>query len=96
MGNSEEEFPMDLFPVLYNELNSADDEHTDVSLTHETEWCLSAFKNGLLIWENVAGEGSPKHMHAVSREKVIILWQKLALGKISEIEQEPWQTGYGQ
>ena len=37
---------------------------------------LSAFKSGLLVWENVAGEGEPKHMKDISKEKVISLWKK--------------------
>lgn len=94
MGNSEE-LPLDALPSLYAELSEADGEHTDVSVTHETEWCLSAFGSGLLVWENVAGEGEPKYMSSVPREKVLELWRKLADGNIAEIDQEPWQPGYG-
>src|SRR5262245_36058483 len=35
------------------DIKTEDFEHSDVSLKHETEWCLSAFPSGLLIWENV-------------------------------------------
>lgn len=33
-------------------------EHFDIALKHETEWCLSAFPSGLLVWENVEVEGA--------------------------------------
>ena len=58
-----------------------DIEHPDVSLTHETEWCLSAFSSGLLIWENLEAEDeTAKHMRGVPREKVLALWLKLTEG----------------
>ena len=96
MGDSEIEIPIDSLSSLYDELSGADEEHTDVSLTHESEWCLSAFKSGLLVWENVAGEGEPKYMKNVPKEKVISLWQELTNGNITEIDNEQWNLGYGQ
>ncbi|MBT2788620.1 MULTISPECIES: hypothetical protein [unclassified Halomonas] len=96
MGEAEQNFSLDLLHTLYDELSGADGEHTDVSLTHESEWCLAAFFSGLLVWENVAGEGEPKHMKGISREKVLTLWKLLASGRIDEIDQESWVSGYGQ
>lgn len=95
MGASSMEFPIDSLPSLYSELSNSDAENTDVYLTHETEWCLSAFSSGLLIWENVAGEGDPKHMKATPEEKVIELWTKLSKGNIALIDEESWLPGYG-
>lgn len=95
MGNSDIEFPLESLPDLYEELSSSDSEHRDVSLSHESEWCLSAFSSGLLVWENVAGEGEPMHMRDVTKEKVIHLWSLLSKGSISEIDKENWLPGYG-
>ncbi|WP_449288394.1 hypothetical protein [Marinobacter salarius] len=95
MGNSDVEFSLESLPDLYAELSQADGEHTDVSLTHESEWCLSAFSSGLLVWENVAGDGEPKHMRCAPKEKVIELWSLLASGSIDEIEKQSWLPGYG-
>lgn len=95
MGNSDIEFPLESLGDLYAELDKADQEDTDVSLTHESEWCLSAFSSGLLIWENVAGEGEPKHMRNVSKDKVLELWSLLSRGSIEEIAQQDWVPGYG-
>ena len=95
MGNSDVEFPLSSLPELYAELSKADQEHTDVSVTHESEWCLSAFSSGLLVWENVAGEGEPRHMRNVPKAKTIELWSLLASGAIEVINNESWLTGYG-
>ncbi|WP_345856736.1 hypothetical protein [Shewanella algae] len=95
MGNSDIEYPLSSLPELYAELSQADQEHTDVSLTHKSEWCLSAFSSGLLVWENVAGEGEPRHMLNVPKEKILELWALLASGLIETINQESWRPGYG-
>ncbi len=73
-----------------------DPEHPDVALKHETEWCLSAFRSGLLVWENVEADAdNPRHMTDVPREKVLCLWVKLAQGDIAAVEAEPWLPGCG-
>ena len=95
MGESSIDFPLESLPALYDELSNSDSENTDVALTHESEWCLSAFASGLLVWENVAGEGEPKHLKRVAKEKVIELWALLSKGSISDIDNEQWLPGYG-
>lgn len=67
---------------------------TTRSLKHQSEWCLSAFEDGKLVWENVE-EGSAKHMRGVSRETTLRLWLALAAGDVVAIDREPWQPGYG-
>lgn len=93
LGGMESEPPLSDLPALYDELDSDDTEHTDVSLTHESEWCLSASRDGTLIWENL-GAGSPRHMTSVSRERTLALWARLAQGDLAAIEREPWRDGY--
>lgn len=95
MGNTDVEYPFSSLSDLYSELSQADQEHIDVSLTHESDWCLSAFSSGLLVWENVGGEGEPQHMINVPKEKILELWSLLASGSIEAINQENWQPGYG-
>jgi hypothetical protein len=93
-GDTESNPPMSCLENLLAELNDADEEHTDVSVKHESEWCLSAFPDGSLIWENVASEGVPRHMTNVPKVKIIELWMKLARGDIDLINSEPWLEGY--
>jgi|SRR5882672_8340555 hypothetical protein len=81
---------------LLQSLDIDDREHPDVALKHETEWCLTAYSSGLLVWEDVeAEEGAIRHMMSVPREKVLDLWLKLAQGDIAAVEAEPWLPGYG-
>ena len=104
-GGHERNPPVERLREILQELDieTEDLEHPDVSLKHETEWCLSAFLSGLLIWENVGGaredhdpesEDQPtRHMKGVSRQKVLELWLKLAASDIAAVEAEPWLPG---
>jgi hypothetical protein len=94
-GGSEPKPSVDRMREVLAELDGDDDdEHPNVSLTHESEWTLSAFPDGLVIWENAEADVA-RHMLHVSRVKVLDLWIKLSLGQIEAIEQEPWLAGYG-
>jgi hypothetical protein len=77
-----------------SELDARDDEHPDASLIHESEWCLSAFESGLLVWQNLE-RGEPRHMRDVPRDRVLQLWLALSRGDLSSIEKEAWMPGYG-
>ncbi len=81
--------------ALLQSLADSDDEHPDVALAHETEWCLSAFRSGLLILENLESDEDPQHMRDVSQERMLELWQMLAAGRISELRALPWLAGQG-
>jgi hypothetical protein len=94
-GGSEPMPSVDRMREVLAELDGDDDdEHPSVSLSHESEWTLSAFPDGLVIWENVEKDVA-RHMLHLSRQKVLELWTKLAEGQIEAIESEPWIQGYG-
>lgn len=76
------------------ELDIEDDEHPDVSLRNEEEWCLATFPSGKLIMENLE-EGDPMHMKGVSRDQVKKYWSLLAAGDLITLQKEPWAPGYG-
>jgi hypothetical protein len=95
-GATELNPPIERLRELLQSLEIEEKEHPDVALKHETEWCLSAYRSGLLVWENVDAEhNNAKHMKCVPREVVLGLWLKLARGDISAIQAEPWLPGYG-
>jgi hypothetical protein len=95
-GATELNPPIERLRELLQSLDIEEKEHPDVALKHETEWCLSAYRSGLLVWENVEAEhSSAKHMKCVPREAVLGLWLKLARGDIAAIQAEPWLPGYG-
>jgi hypothetical protein len=83
------------FPELLKELDAdlEDIEHASVSVTHESEWCLSALRGGYITFENLE-EGEPRHMSGLSPEKIVSLWRLLAEGNLDALESEPWQPGY--
>jgi hypothetical protein len=88
--------PQRVLAQLLASLDIVDPEHPDVSLRHESGWCLSAYPSGLLVWENVeAGAPPPKHMTGVSRERVLELWKMLAAGEIDRIAALDWRAGAG-
>jgi hypothetical protein len=95
-GATELNPPIERLRELLQSLDIEDKEHPDVALKHETEWCLSAFSSGLLVWENVEAKGNnAKHMKCVPREAVLGLWLKLTRGDIAAVQAEPWRPGYG-
>jgi len=94
-GATQEDTSVEGMRALLESLDIDDPEHPDVSLEHETGWCLSAFPSGLLVWDNVEEDDPPKHMPELSRERVLELWQMLAAGDIESISSQPWLDGYG-
>lgn len=53
MGSMESDPVGDWLDSLLIELDLVDDEHPDVAIVHESGWSLSAFRGGLVVWENV-------------------------------------------
>jgi hypothetical protein len=94
-GSGEDNPPFESLPRLYDELLSADREHGDVSvIDDESGWCMSAHRDGRLVFTNLARRGA-RHMMAASKERVVQLWIRLINGNIDELFAEPWQDGYG-
>ena len=95
-GSGEQDPPLEALARLVRELDEADAEHTDVSVMHESMWSLSAYKNGLVVWENVEEDDPrPQHMKGVPRDEVLRLFHLLAGGHLAAIHALPWQEGYG-
>ena len=93
-GGSDKNATVEKMREILAELDVEDIEHPDVALTHESGWCLGAYPSGLLVWEHLE-EGEPRHMRDISRERVLELWQRLAVGDFAAIELESWKPGYG-
>ena len=85
-----------VFAQLLDELeeNPEDEEHTSVSVIHESEWGLSCYRGGYATYEHVEGDGEPRHMTDLSRERMLSLMQQVANGALAKLEEEPWRTGY--
>lgn len=83
------------FPELLAELKTRphDEEHGQVSVTSDTEWCIAVSLSGTVTFENLQS-GDPRHMKQVPENKILELWRLLAEGDVASIEQEPWLPGY--
>lgn len=95
-GSMESDPSVEVLATLVKELeDSADLEHPDVSVSDESGWTLSAYRNGLVTWENVEDEEiEPRHMSNVARDQVVKMFETLATGDVETIEAYPWMPGY--
>ncbi|MEV0188161.1 hypothetical protein AB0I39_06435 [Kitasatospora purpeofusca] len=92
MGVAVDEPAPEAMSRVLDGLVNADDEHPDVSLSHESGWCLSAFRGGLLIWEDTESDSvAPGEIREVGREEVLRLFGLLAAGDIASVEALPWR-----
>jgi hypothetical protein len=80
---------------LLAELDAADREHPDVAVSVESGWTLSAFANGLLVWENVESDASPGHRAGLSRAEQLRVMTLLAVADLEAVEAMGWEPGYG-
>lgn len=83
------------FPALRRELDERpeDTEHCSVSVTHETEWCISVSRGGYVIFEHLE-DGEERHMRGVPDATILQLRTQLSEGNIAAIEQQPWAPRY--
>lgn len=95
-GVCESDPVLSTLPSLLDELceQPEDQEHTSVSVIHESEWGLGIYIGGYVTFENVEGEGEPRHMRDVPRPKLIEMMEALARGDLDALEREPWLAGY--
>jgi hypothetical protein len=92
-GAMESSPPLSVLSGLLDELERADAEHGDVSVTHESEWCISVSRSGYMTLEHLE-RGEPRHLRDISREQILDLWTKLARGDIQSVESAGWISGY--
>lgn len=95
MGRSIDEPSLAQMRTLLESLSVDDPEHPDVSLSHESEWCIGVYPGGLVVFENLETDEGPFHMRAVTNERVLELWQMLAAGCTQELLGLQWLPGYG-
>ena len=95
MGATIQSPGMDRMRNLLDSLATEDPEHPDVSLTHESGWCLAAFAGGLIVFENVETGDGPWHMRSVGADHILDYWRALADGHHERLLPLPWVDGYG-
>ena len=92
-GASEKGLSTERFSRLLDELSNADDEHPDVSVTHESEWCLTAYKSGFAVLENLE-DGQPVHAGPLDRATMVSPMLAVAEGRIGDAQSYAWRPGY--
>lgn len=92
-GSMERDVSRSVFEALLDELELADAEHTNVSVTHESEWCVSVFPRGRVVFENLE-EGAPRHAVNVPRETVLEMLAQVADGEFGALLTREWLPGY--
>jgi hypothetical protein len=94
-GHGEDEFPVECFSELYNELFVSGIVDGEVSVIDDASgWSLSAHRDGRIVFEHLGGQGGPMHMIPVPKARVIELWKRLVHGDLASIMTEPWRAGY--
>lgn len=95
-GQSERDPPRSSFSALLDELEERvdDEEHTSVSVVHESEWSLGIGRGGYVSFENVEDAGPVRHMADVPRQTILELMAHLADGNLDALEAQPWKEGY--
>jgi hypothetical protein len=93
-GAMESDPPLSALPALLEELATADAEHPDVAVGHESGWTLSAFSRGALVWENVEEPETVGHLTDVDRLEIRRLFEAVAMGDVDAVSALPWRPGY--
>ena len=94
-ASGEDDPPLDSLPALFDELALSGIVDGNVAVIHDdTGWCMSAHRDGRLVFEHLGGKGDPRHMIPVPKKRVIELWKRLIDGDIDGLLAEPWRPGY--
>lgn len=95
-GSGEDDPPVENLSGLYDELELSGIVEGNVAVIHDdTGWCMSAHRDGRLVFENLESRGEcALHMMPVLKERVMELWQRLIDGDIDGLLLEAWQRGY--
>lgn len=91
-GRMEANFTVERHGELLDDLAHADDEHPDVSLSDDEGWCLSFFRSGLVVFENIDDDvDSSLRLRDVSREQQLQLMAWLDAGQFDLIQALDWE-----
>lgn len=89
-GESAETPTPEVMRKFLSALDPNDEEHGAVWVSDEDENSLEYSVSGNLAYSQSDRE---RHLPKVSPARVLELWQKLAAGRLEELEREPWQPG---
>ena len=94
-GSGEDNPSEECLSKLYDELFLSGIVDGEVSVINDDMgWGMSAHRDGRLVFEHLGGDGAPRHMIPVSKDRVLELWKRLIEGDINGLLSEHWRTGY--
>ena len=94
-ASGEDNPPVERLSDLYDELYTTGIVDGDVSVVHDDSgWCMSAHRDGRLVFGRLGDRGTERHMIPVSKERILDLWRRLVDGDIAGLLREPWKPGY--
>jgi hypothetical protein len=96
-SSGDDDPPVESLSDLYEELHTSGIVDGDVAVVHDDSgWCISAHRDGRLVFEHLGEKGTERHMIPVAKERVLELWKRLINGDLEGILAEPWRPGYNE
>ena len=93
-GSGENNPPVESLLELYDELFSSGIVEGYVSVINDDSgWCISAYRDGRIVFGKLGDPQSDHHMIPVPKERVLELWRRLIDGDIEGLLREPWKPG---
>ncbi|MEU9120894.1 hypothetical protein AB0C96_13720 [Streptomyces sp. NPDC048506] len=93
MGESIDEPDASHMRRILSELQNADDEHSDVSLNHESGWSLTVYPDKGVLWENVEdADVPPREAVPASWDDVVALLLEISQGNFAAVESIDWTS----
>lgn len=94
-GSGDDNPPVESISDLYDELLTSGIVDGSVAVMHDDSgWCMSAHRDGRLVFEHLGERGTERHMIPVPKGRVLELWRRLIVGDIDGLLKEPWKPGY--
>jgi hypothetical protein len=97
-GGDDRDPPLTALGPLLDEVDQdpADIEHTSVSVTHESGWCLGIYKSWRVTLENLDDlDVQPRHLNlGADRAAVLEPMRTTADGGLESLFTRDWQPGY--
>ena len=80
--------------ALLSSLDDPDLDYPDVTLSHASGWSVTAHAGGLVVLENLERpDRSARHRRGLTNPEILAIWNLLAAGDLTALEQLPWSPG---
>jgi hypothetical protein len=94
-ASGDEDPPIEDLSLLYDELYDSGIEDGNVAVIHDdSHWCMSAHRDGGVIFECLGEKNSERHMDSVPKWQVLAMWKRLIEGEVDGLLKESWKPGY--